>query len=146
MRSAMGSGAGRFLGRPRLLLGAIPSTGGANRGASGVLCDGCETEAGSWRRSRRLAIGDEEAGRVGVPSTTRSILMSVSSESGDAGADSIGVVFSSTEGSAATRTGKARGLATTAASLEAPGGILPHDASSAYKGKVDIGLMCARVR
>ena len=145
MRSAMGSGAGSFRGRPRLLLGATPSTGGANRDASGVLGGGCETVAGSWRRLRRPATGDEEAGRAGVPSTTRSIL-TVSSESDGAWAGSIGGASFSTGASGAMRIGKARGLATMAASLEAPGSGLPHDTSSAYKGKVAIGLICARVR
>ena len=81
--SAMGSGAGVFLGRPRLLLGATSSTGGASRGATGVRCAGCETVAGSGRQLRRLETGDEETGRVGALSTMRSTL-TVSSESGGA--------------------------------------------------------------
>ena len=60
MRSATGSGAGFFRGRPRRRFGAALSTGGANRDASGDLSGGSETVAGSWRRSRRLVIGDEE--------------------------------------------------------------------------------------
>ena len=153
MRSATGSGAGFFRGRPRLLFGAALLTGGANRDVSDVPSGGCETVAG--RRSpeeddgrkwtRRPATGDEEAARSGARSTTRSTLMS-SSETGGAWAGSRGGVFSSTGASAATRTGKARGPGTMAASLEAPGCSLTHDASSAYKGKVAIGLMCARVR
>ena len=124
MRSAMGSGAGVFLGRPRLRLGATSSTGGANRGATGVRGAGCETVAGSWRRLRRLATGDEEVGRAGASSTMRSTLIA-SSESVGAWADSTGGVSFSTGGSAVTWTGKARGWATTGASLEAPGCGLP---------------------
>ena len=48
--------------------------------------------------------------------------------------------------SVATRTGKARGWVTTGASLEAPGSGLTQHTSSTCKGKVAIGLMCARVR
>ena len=145
MRSATGSGAGFFRGRPRRLFGAAPSTGGANRDASGDLSGGSETVAGSWGRSRRLVTGDEEADRSGALLKTRSILTGSSGTSG-AWAGSTNGVSSSTEASAATRIGKARGLATTAASLEAPGSGLTQDTSSAYKGKVAIGLICARVR
>ena len=153
MRSATGSGAGVFRGRPRRRFGAALSRGGANRDASDVPSGGCETvagrrspeEDGGRKRSRRPATGDEEAARSGARSTTRSILTS-SLETGGAWAGSKGGVFSSTGASVATRTGKARGPGTTAASLEAPGCSLTHDASSAYKGKVAIGLMCARVR
>ena len=60
MRSATGSGAGFFRGRPRRRFGAALSTGGANCDASGDMSGGSETVAGSRRRSRRLVIGDEE--------------------------------------------------------------------------------------
>ena len=122
--SATGSGAGNFRGRPRLLLGATSSTGGASRDAIGVRCAGCETVAGSGRRLRRLETGDEEAGRVGAPSTRRSILIA-SSESGGAWAGSTAGVSSLTVGSAVTGTGSASCWAMTEASLEAPGRGLP---------------------
>ena len=145
MRSATGSGAGFFRGRPRRRFGAALLTGGANRDASDASSGGCETEAGSWRPLRRLETGDEEAGRSGAQSTKRSTLIGVSGISG-AWAGSTNGASSLTGASAATRTGKARGLAMAVASLETPGSGLTHETSSAYKGKVAIGLMCARVR
>ena len=94
--SAMGPGAAIFLGRPLRRLGAMESTGGASRGATGVLGAGCETEAGSRRCPRRLATGEEESGRVGASSTERSTLTVMSSATGGAWVDSRGGVSAST--------------------------------------------------
>ena len=94
--SAMGSGAGVFLGRPLRRFGAVESTGVSSRGGTGVLGAGCETEAGSRGGPRRLATGEKEDGRAGAPLTARSILTAMSSATGGAWADSRGGASSST--------------------------------------------------
>ena len=136
-----GCGAGCFLGRPRRRLGMMSSTGGANRGETCGRGAGCETVA-ELGRLRRLRIGDEDDGRAGASTTSRSIL------SGNSGAwaGSRGGVSGPTGGSAVTGTGTTSGLATTGASLEAPGSGLPEYTSPACKGKIAIGLIWARVR
>ena len=141
--SAMGSGAGPFLGCPRRRLGAMSSTGGASRDGTGVRGAGCETVAGSRGRPRRRATGDEDDGRVGAQSTRRrSILTSgMSPAIVGASAGSRGGVSGLTGGSAATGTGATSGLATMGASLEAPGSGLPENTSPACKGKIAIGLI-----
>ena len=145
--SATGFGAGVFLGRPRRRLGATSSTGGANRDEIGGRGAGCKTVAGSRGRPRRRATGDKDDGRVGAQSTTRSILtVGTSSVIVGAWAGSRGGVSGPTGGSAVTGTGTTCGLATTGASLEAPGSGLPENTSSACKGKIAIGLIWARVR
>ena len=145
--SATGIGAGVFLGRPRRRFGATSSTAGVNRDEIGGLGVGCETEAGSRGYPRRLATGDEDDGRVGAQSTRRSTLTSgTSSAIVGASAGSRGGVSGRMGGSAATGTGATSGLATTGASLEAPGSGLPEYTSPACKGKIAIGLIWARVR
>ena len=94
--SAMGSGAGVFLGRPLRRFGAVESTGVSSRDVTGVLGAGCETEAGSRGGPRRLATGEKEDGRAGAPLTARSILTAMSLATGGAWADSRGGASSST--------------------------------------------------
>ena len=92
----MGPGAGVFLGRPLRLFGAMSSMGGASRDGTDDLGAGCETAAGSRRRPRRLATGEEDDERAGALLKTRSTLTATSSAIGGAWADSRGGASAST--------------------------------------------------
>ena len=67
MRSATGSGAGFFRGRPRRRFGAALLTGGANRDASGVPSGGCETVAGRRARLLLLLYGSKQSQEPELP-------------------------------------------------------------------------------
>ena len=138
--SVTGCGAGYFLGRPRRRLGVMSLTGGANHGETCGRGAGCETVA-VLGRPRRLRIGDEDDGRAGASSTSRSILSGRPYGISGAWAGSRGGVSGPTGGPAVTGTGKTRGWATTGASLVALGSSLPEYTSPACKGKMVIGLI-----